>query len=118
MSYCRFSAQSDVHAYASEEGKFVVQIAMNATPEVSEAQEAALTPSQLWALLDANSQPLNGRLDGQSFEFDTAQAMTDRLREMAALGYRVPPDTWGHIQKDFPGVVVAAKPSAPVGPRP
>ena len=108
MSFCRVGTQSDIHAFEEGTGRFVVQVARNRHAPLTEAQEDAMTAAQMWDWLQANSQPIGGRCDGEQFELATPGALVDKLRDLLVLGYQVEPETWANIERDYPGVVPGA----------
>lgn len=109
MSYVRWSSddfQSDVYCYESQEG-FVTHLASNRVvfktelppplpwpPDDDAAWEAWFERHEtVGKMVDgAKRVPIGLPHDGETFTDPTEEAMFDRLRELAAMGYRVSPN--------------------------
>lgn len=105
MSFCRIGDESDIHAFEEKDGCFTVQVARNRHEKLTDAQEDAMSLLQMHQWLQENSRPIGGRCDGEEFRLGSAIELVDKLRDLLALGYRMDRETWGNIERDYPGSV-------------
>lgn len=119
MPYCNFNSdnfKSDVFVWLSNDG-LALRVARNRItsriPEVppfpfggTEAEfdtYFAAHERQMSALNRAKRQPIGGPHDGKSWVFETLEELRDKLRELAAVGYRVPASAFEAIDRDLEG---------------
>lgn len=117
MSYCCWSDdswRSDVRAYEGESG-FVLHVARSRiTGEIPEVQpipfggdaavwEAYFTAHdrQMAAVGASERQPIGGPCDGEYWTLTTLEELRDKLRKLAAVGYRVPASAFKAIDMDL-----------------
>ena len=102
MSYCRWSSddfQCDVYVYADVAGGYTTHIASH-RPVIDRSTLPALDgTTEAWLarhaavmdlLDDADSVPIGGEYDGETFNDPTPAEAADRLEALRAAGYVVP----------------------------
>lgn len=113
MSYCRWSSDDwmcDLYVYEAEDG-FYIHVASNkyvteipkvpGWNEVSSDEWFKAYQKQMSVVEVAESKPIGGIYDGQTFVCDTAQATLDKLKDIKEHGYNVPQFVFDSLQEEI-----------------
>lgn len=117
MSYARFSSnafRSDVYVYESQAGHYQIDVAANEhdvdrskLPEEPERGDDNFGEKYIKYLRevmdlirDADTVPVCGPMDGESFTEETAESALERLIEIREAGYNVPEEATNRLRQE------------------
>lgn len=120
MSYCRWSCnsyQSDIYAYESTDGDFLIHVAGNMrvhpnevpAPKLSDYWSKGDSPEGFAAyyhavdkwLLECDVVEIDNPFAGETFKLDTAEQCMLKLHELREAGLRVPDHAFTNLEEDI-----------------